>query len=99
MLVYKINSSLTSEERETILRYDYLEKCWYMETSISTHWNKALKQKWEVVSKTVNEDNKVQSMVFKCDNPSSISIRGAEKKKRTLTDEQKEKLRNQLKKT
>lgn len=95
----KINYSVLLEERETLLRYDYLEKCWYVETTVPTHITKFKKQGWEIVSQTVNEQGNIQIAEFKCDNPSSISIRSAIKSKKNLTDEQRKKLAERLKKS
>lgn len=98
MKIKKINYTISQEERETLLRYDYLDKCWYVETSVPTHITKFKKQGWEIVSQTVNENGNVQVVEFKCDNPSSITIGQAEKKKRELTEEQRQKLTERLQK-
>ena len=98
MRINKINYSISQEERETLLRYDYLDECWYVETSIPTHITKFKKQGWEMVSQTVNHLGSVQVVEFKCNNPSSITIGKAEKKKRELTEEQRKLLAERLKK-
>ena len=98
MKINKINYSISQEERETLLRYDYLDECWYVETSIPTHITKFKKQGWEMVSQTVNHLGSVQVVEFKCNNPSSITIGKAEKKKRELTEEQRQKLTERLQK-
>lgn len=98
MKIKKINYTISQEERETLLRYDYLEQCWFVETSVPTHITKFKKQGWEIVSQTVNENGNVQVVEFKCDNPSSITIGKAEKKKRDLTEEQRKLLAERLKK-
>lgn len=98
MKINKINYSISQEERETLLRYDYLDECWYVETSIPTHITKFKKQGWEMVSQTVNHLGSVQVVEFKCNNPSSITIGKAEKKKRELTEEQRKLLAERLKK-
>lgn len=98
MKIKKINYTISQEERETLLRYDYLDQCWYVETSVPTHITKFKKQGWEIVSQTVNENGSVQVVEFKCDNPSSITIGKAEKKKRELTEEQRKLLAERLKK-
>lgn len=99
MLEKKISCSILLEERETLLRYDYLEKCWYVETSVPTHITKFKNQGWEIVSQTINEQGVVQVAEFKCNNPSSISIRCAVKSKKNLTEEQRKKLAERLKKS
>ena len=98
MKINKINYSISQEERETLLRYDYLEQCWYVETSIPTHITKFKKQGWEMVSQTINHLGSIQVVEFKCNNPSSVTIGKAEKKKRELTEEQRKLLAERLKK-
>ena len=98
MIKKKINGSIMAEERETLLRYDYLEKCWYVDTSVPTHITKFKKQGWEIISQTVNEQDIVQAVEFKCDNPSSITIGRAEKRKRELTEEQRKIMSERMKK-
>ena len=96
MKIKKINYTISQEERETLLRYDYLDQCWYVETSVPTHITKFKKQGWEIVSQTVNHLGNVQVVEFKCDNPSSIIIGKAEKKK--LTEEQRKIVTERLQK-
>ena len=97
MKIKKINYSISQEERETLLRYDYLDKCWYVETSVPTHITKFKKQGWEIVSQIVNENDNVQVVEFKCNNPSSVTIGKAEKRKRELSEEHRESLRQRMK--
>ena len=99
MIEKKINYSITLEEKETLLRFDYLEKCWYVETSVPTHITKFKKQGWEIISQTVNEQGVVQVVEFKCNNPSSITIGRAEKRKKEMTEEQRKILTERLKKS
>ena len=96
MKIKKINYTISQEERETLLRYDYLDKCWYVETSVPTHITKFKKQGWEIVSQTVNHLGNVPVVEFKCDNTSSIIIGKAEKKK--LTEEQRKIVAERLQK-
>lgn len=97
MKIKKINYTISQEERETLLRYDYLDQCWYVETSVPTHITKFKKQGWEIVSQTVNHLGNVQVVEFKCDNPSSITIGKAEKRKIQITEEHRESLRQRMK--
>ena len=97
MKIKKISYTISQEERETLLRYDYLDQCWYVETSVPTHITKFKKQGWEIVSQTVNENGNVQVVEFKCDNPSSITIGKAEKRKIQITEEHRESLRQRMK--
>ena len=96
MKIKKISYTISQEERETLLRYDYLDQCWYVETSVPTHITKFKRQGWEIVSQTVNHLGNVQVVEFKCDNPSSIIIGKAEKKK--LTEEQRKIVAERLQK-
>lgn len=98
MITKRMNGHLTAEERETLLRFDYLDQCWYVETSVPTHITKFKKQGWEIVAQTLSKDGNVQAVEFKCNNPSSISIGRAEKRKRELTEEQRQKLAERLQK-
>ena len=97
MVTKRMNGKLTAEERETLLRFDYLDQCWYVETSVPTHITKFKKQGWEIIAQTLSKDGSIQAVEFKCDNPSSISIGRAEKRKRELTEEQRENLRQRMK--
>ena len=97
MKIKKINYTISQEERETLLRYDYLDQCWYVETSVPTHITKFKRQGWEIVSQTVNHLGNVQVVEFKCDNPSSITIGKAEKRKIQITEEHRESLRQRMK--
>ena len=97
MIEKRINYNLTAEERETLLRFDYLDQCWYVETSVPTHITKFKKQGWEIVSQTLSKDGSIQAVEFKCDNPSSITIGKAEKRKIQITEEHRESLRQRMK--
>ena len=96
MITKRMNGHLTAEERETLLRFDYLDQCWYVETSVPTHITKFKKQGWEIVSQTLSKDGSIQAVEFKCDNPSSITIGKAEKKR--LTEEQRKIVTERLQK-
>ncbi len=37
----------SNDERETILRYDFLTKRWYAWTNVESHINKFTKQNWQ----------------------------------------------------
>lgn len=95
MKIKKISYTISQEEKETVLRFDYIDQCWYVETSVPTHITKFKKQGWEIVSQTINHLGNIQVVEFKCDNPSSISINKAEKRK--LTEEQRKVVAERLK--
>ena len=71
---------LSSEEKETILHYDPIDKIWTMDSTVSRHFNKALKQKWTPVTEYVYEDGTVCGMVLTA-SERSITIRNTDKKK------------------
>ena len=64
MKTIKVTSRLTNEEKETILTYDNIDKVWRMESTITKHFNKALRQEWIPITKYVYEDGTVCGMVL-----------------------------------
>ncbi len=77
------------EERETHLNFDYIDKVWYMESSIPRHINKALKSGWTPIEQHTYEDGTICSMKFIAAER-GITIKTP--KKRELSDEHKAKL-------
>lgn len=70
---------LTNQEKETLLHYDYAEKKWIMESTVSTHYNKALKQGWIPLVEHIYEDGTVYG--YKLEAPGrAVTIRSVEKK-------------------
>lgn len=70
---------LTNQEKETLLHYDYVTKKWIMESTVSTHYNKALKQGWTPLVQHVYEDGTVYG--YKLEAPGrAVTIRSTEKK-------------------
>lgn len=70
---------LTSQEKETVMRYDYVDKVWIMDSTISTHYNKALRQGWTPLTEYVYEDGTVYG--YKLEAPGrAVTIRSVEKK-------------------
>lgn len=70
------------EERETILRYDHVDKTWYAWSCIPKHINDMSKKGWELV----NEDQygaKYKAPVH------AVKIMPAEKRKREMSEAQK----------
>lgn len=92
MRVIKFNGHLTSEEKETILNYNYLTKTWRMDSTVRKHFNKALKQGWIPLVQYVDDDEKVAGYVLEAPDR-AITIRSIEKKQMSekqlanLTDE------------
>ena len=80
MIIQKLTGRLTSEEKETLLNYDYVNKTWVMDSTVSTHYNKALKQGWTPIVKYEYEDGSVAG--YQLEAPGrAVTIRSVEKKK------------------
>ena len=79
METIKINSRLFTEERETIMVYDNIDKAWLIDTTISKHLNKAKKKGWKQTSEYIYEDGSVCGGTFVVPDR-AISFRSAEKK-------------------
>jgi len=73
------------EERETPLRYDYVDKTWYAWSNIPKHIDQFKRQGWEITK----EDQ--YGTYFKAP-AHAVKIMPAEKKKRQMTDKQREAL-------
>lgn len=86
METIKINSKLSSEERETVLVYDSMDKVWYMDSTVMKHTKKAKKQDWEQTVEYVYEDGTVCGGKFKAP-ATAITIRNPNKK-RVMSDKQ-----------
>ena len=79
METIKVTNRLTSEERETILVYDNVDKVWRMDSTVPKHFNKAKKQGWKQIAECVYEDGTVCGGAFEA-SARAITIRSAEKK-------------------
>ena len=75
----KVTTRLSSEERETVLVYDNIDKKWFMDSTIPKHVNKAKKQGWKQTAEYVYEDNTVCGGAFEAP-ARAITIRNADKK-------------------
>lgn len=82
MQTIKVTNRLSTEERETILVYDNVDKVWYMDTTVSKHINKAKSQGWTQTAEFVYEDGTVCGGAFVAP-ARAITIRNAEKKQMT----------------
>ena len=80
METIKVTTRLTTEERETVLVYDNIDKKWLMDSTIPKHFNRALKQGWTPTVKYVYEDGTVCGMALTAP-ARAITIRNTEKKK------------------
>ena len=81
----KVTTRLSTEERETILVYDNIDKKWLMDTTMPKHANKAKKQGWKQTVEYVYEDGTVCGGTFEAP-ARAITIRNAEKKQ--MSDKQ-----------
>lgn len=79
METIKVNTRLSTEERETVLVYDNVDKVWLMDSTIPKHCNKAKKQGWTQTTEYVYEDGTVCGGAFTAP-ARAITIRSAEKK-------------------
>ena len=79
MEVIKVNTRLSTEERETVLVYDNVDKKWLMDSTVPKHFNKAKKQGWKQTAEFVYEDGTVCGGAFEAP-ARAITIRNTEKK-------------------
>ena len=77
--IIKISTKLTSEEKETHLNYDFVDKKWIMDSTVQTHFNKALRQGWTPLVKYEYEDGTVAGYQLEAQ-ARAITIRNTEKK-------------------
>lgn len=75
-----VKSKLSNSERETLVRFDYVDKKWYADTTIPKHYNRLLRQGWKLTEKRVYEDGVLVGGMFEAPER-AITIRNAEKKK------------------
>ena len=75
----KVNTRLSTEERETVLVYDNVDKKWLMDSTVPKHVNKAKKQGWVQTAEYIYEDGVVCGGAFTAP-ARAITIRNAEKK-------------------
>lgn len=79
MKTIHVYNPLSSEERETLLIYDPIDKVWTMDSTVPKHFRKALKQGWTPVKQYVYEDDTVCGMVLTAP-ARAITIRNTTKK-------------------
>lgn len=79
MKTIKVNTRLSTEEKETILVYDNVDKKWFMDTTVPKHANKARKQGWTQTAEFIYEDGSSCGGEFEAP-ARAITIRNAEKK-------------------
>lgn len=69
------------EERETHLWYDPIDHIWRLESNIPKHFNKAVRQGWNIISKAVYDDGTVCAMNLTAPE-GAITIRNPNKKRK-----------------
>ena len=79
METIKINTRLSTEERETVLVYDNIDKVWYMDSTVPKHANNAKKQGWTQTAEYIYDDGTPCGGAF-VGPARAITIRNAEKK-------------------
>ena len=86
------------EERETVIRYDELDNCWYFESNVRRHVTKILKMEhaFESVEKELENDFCVYVQA-KLSNLDDFSVSPFVRKKAKLTEEQKRERAERLK--
>ena len=89
MEIIKLTTRLTSEEKETLLNYDFLAKTWRMDSTVQKHFNKALNQGWTPLVRYEYEDGTAAGYVLEAP-CRAITIRNVEAKK--MSDKQLENL-------
>lgn len=80
MKTIKNDIKLTAEERETHLNFDYINKMWYMDSSITRHFNKAVRTGWEPIAQYIDKDGIVYRMQLRAPER-GITIKTPEKRK------------------
>ena len=76
---------LLPAERETLLNYDAVDKRWVMDSMVSKHYQKAIRQGWTPIRKYVYKDGTVVGMTLVAPER-AITIRNVNKK--TMSDKQ-----------
>lgn len=79
MKTIKNDIKLTAEERETHLNFDYINKMWYMDSSITRHFNKAVRTGWEPIAQYIDKDGIVYRMQLRAPER-GITIKTPEKR-------------------
>lgn len=80
MKTINVTARLSTEERETVLVYDNVDKVWHMDTTVPKHINKAKKQGWKQTVEYVYEDGSVCGGIFEAP-AKAITIRDPNKKR------------------
>lgn len=79
MEIIKVSYKPTIEEKETHLYYNPIDDEWVMDSNISKHFRKAVKQGWIPIRQYVYADGTVSSMMLRAPER-AITIRNTAKK-------------------
>ena len=88
-------SKLTQAEREFYLNYNELDKVWVAESSIPKFWRKLEKKNWICINVQYYPDGTVCSKTFISNSSKGVSITDPTKK-REITEEQKQAMRERM---
>lgn len=92
-----VTEKLSREEREIVLVYNEAERIWYADTSIPKFWRRLEKKGWECIKTQYYSDGTVCCKSFKGAPGTSKGITITDPfKKRELTDEQRQKIRERF---
>lgn len=92
-----ITDKLSRDEREIVLVYNEGERVWYADTSIPKFWRRLEKKGWECINTQYYSDGTVCCKSFKGAPGSSKGITITDPfKKRELSDEQRQKIRERF---
>lgn len=92
-----ITDKLSRDEREIVLVYNEGERAWYADTSIPKFWRRLEKKGWECINTQYYSDGTVCCKSFKGAPGSSKGVTITDPfKKRELTDEQRQKIRERF---
>ena len=80
METIKVTTRLSTEERETVVVYDNIDKKWHVDTTLAKHMNKFKKQGWTQIVEYVYEDGSVVGGAFVAPEK-GITIRNPNKKR------------------
>lgn len=67
------------EERETILRFDFVKNCWFMCTNIKKHYTRARRCNYTLRKEEINDDGKFIYAEFEVPFEKAICFRNRDK--------------------
>lgn len=67
------------EERETLVRFDAIDNCWYISTNIQKHYSRFKKCGYELMEEELTTKNRVYYATFKVPFETLVSFRNVER--------------------